>query len=96
MTFNKGFYCKDCGPIQKAKKRTIKKVQYNTCPTCHTIVDEWERPLNERDGRCGNCGYGSFKLAMTKGRLLRMCKQCSEVVDTDNKNKVVRKGNEVQ
>ncbi|AHJ88651.1 hypothetical protein GBK2_53 [Geobacillus phage GBK2] len=91
MTFNKGFLCPTCGPIEKSKKKTIKKVQYDTCPDCGNIVTPWERPLNERPGRCGNCGNAKFKLAMVKGHLLRCCQHCSEVFDVDA-NKVIRKG----
>lgn len=91
MTFNKGFLCPTCGPIEKSKKRSIKKQQYDTCPECGQIVTVWERPLNERAGRCHNCGNASFTLAIVKHHLLRCCKVCKEVFDTDT-GKVIRKG----
>lgn len=90
--FNRGFLCASCGPIEKASKKTIKKVQYDICPECGAIVKEWERPLNERPGRCGNCAGGSFKLAIHKGQLLRCCKTCKEVINPDT-GKVTRGGN---
>jgi hypothetical protein len=90
--FNKGFYCAICGPIPRAAKKTIKKIPYNICPDCMSIVQLWDRPLNERDGRCGNCGNGSFTNAIVKGQLLRCCKQCAEVVNTDKDCEIVRKG----
>jgi hypothetical protein len=91
MTFNQGFLCPDCGPIPTAKKRSIAKVQHDTCPDCGKIVSKWERPLNERSGRCNNCGGGAFTLVMWKGDLLRKCKKCDEVYNTDTKI-VKRKG----
>jgi uncharacterized Zn finger protein len=91
MTFNKGFLCPTCGPIEKSKKKTIKKQQYDTCPNCGEIVTKWERPLNERAGRCQNCGNASFTLAIVKHHLLRCCKQCKQVYDVDAE-KVIRKG----
>lgn len=89
--FNKGFLCSNCGPIPKAKKRSINKVQHNTCPECLSVVTEWERPLNERSGHCNNCGNGGFVLALHKGNLLRKCKKCSEVYNLD-KSEIIRKG----
>lgn len=89
--FNKGFKCPNCGPVESAKKKTINKVQYDTCPNCSSIVSKWDRPLNERDGRCGNCGNGAFTLALVKSQLLRCCKVCKEVYNTD-RNNIVREG----
>jgi hypothetical protein len=94
MAFNIGFMCPECGPIQTAKKRSISKVQYDTCPTCSNIVTRWERPLNKRSGRCNNCANASFTSAIVKSRLLRCCKKCSEVVDIDSDCKVIRKGDQ--
>jgi hypothetical protein len=93
MTFNKGFYCSNCGPIPNSKKRSINKTQYDLCPNCDNIVTPWERPLNERTGRCSNCGNASFTLAIVKHHLLRCCKRCKEVYDIDA-DKVIRKGEE--
>jgi hypothetical protein len=90
--FNQGWLCPECGPVPDSKKRSINKVQWDCCKACGAIVTRWERPLNERSGRCGNCANGSFELAVRKGRLLRKCKKCNEVVDTDEECKVKRKG----
>jgi hypothetical protein len=91
MTFNRGFMCKNCGPIEKAKSKQITKVKHNVCPNCSEIVTEWERPLNERAGHCGNCVGASFTLAIVKGQLLRCCKTCKEVYNTD-RGEIVREG----
>jgi hypothetical protein len=48
-----------------------------------------------RPGTCGNCGQASFKLAIVKHHLLRACKSCKEVIDTENM-KVVRKGKQYE
>lgn len=90
MSFNRGFLCPQCGPIEKAKKKTISKVQYDTCD-CGRVVTKWERPLNERMGRCSNCANGGFTLAMVKGQLLRCCKKCKMVINPDT-NKIIREG----
>jgi hypothetical protein len=92
MNFNKGFICTNCGPIEKAAKKTIKKVQYNICAGCGSVVMEWERPLKERPGRCGNCAGGGFKLAIVKHQLLRCCKTCQEVINPDS-GEIKRRGN---
>lgn len=91
MTFNKGFLCPSCGPIPTAKKSSRNKVQFDVCLACSNVVSKWERPLNERAGRCGNCGGGAFTLAVWKGDILRKCKTCDEVFNVD-KNEVTRKG----
>lgn len=91
MMFNQGFICSKCGPIPTAKNKTINKTQYQVCPDCSHVVHKWERPLNERSGRCGNCAKGSFTLALHKGRLLRCCKECAEVKNTDT-GEIIRKG----
>jgi DNA-directed RNA polymerase subunit RPC12/RpoP len=91
MTFNRGFFCSNCGPIEKSSKNTIKKVQYDTCPACSLIVKKWERPLNERKGRCPNCAHGGFKLGMKKGVMLRKCLKCGEITNPDTKE-IVKEG----
>lgn len=94
--FNHGFYCTNCGPIEKAKERSINKVRHKTCNECGSIVTSWERPLNERVGRCANCAHGSFTLALGKGKLkgqlLRKCKHCGQVSNPDT-NEILREGN---
>lgn len=93
MSFNQGFLCPNCGPVQDSKERSINKVKHPTCKTCEAIVSKWERPLNERAGRCGNCAAASFKSAIVKGHLVRNCVTCQEVYDIDA-NKIIRKGKE--
>lgn len=46
----------------------------------------------QKPGRCDGCGHGEFGLAIVKRHLLRNCKQCGRVIDTDNGMEVVRKG----
>jgi ribosomal protein S27AE len=105
MSFNNGFECPKCGPIpiKGVKKKSIAKTQYTVCITCEHVVTPWTRPLNERIGCCGNCGAASFMAAVsktdikgvaTKGDILRCCKLCQEVYNTDTE-KVVRKGKEL-
>jgi transcription elongation factor Elf1 len=89
--FNKGYYCIKCGPMPIATRRTRKGETVFTCPTCGQVVTEWERALNERDGRCSNCGNGSFKLKIKNDVLIRVCKKCSEEFDT-RIQKVIKKG----
>lgn len=89
--FNKGYLCQTCGPIPNAQKRTRKGVRVNICSNCGQMVTEWERPLNERVGRCGTCGHASFRLKMNNGALLRVCENCNEVFDTWTE-KAVEKG----
>lgn len=95
LKFNHGFMCPNCGPIREAKKKTVNKVEYKACKSCDSIVKSWERPLNERTGRCSTCGAASFNAAMGKnnlrGHILRQCKDCGEVFDTDTMT-VLRKG----
>lgn len=92
MSFNNGWMCDNCGPVEESKERSINKVKHKCCKICGGIVKPWARPDNERSGRCGNCANGSFKLAITKHRLLRCCKKCGEVVDTEIENHIVREG----
>lgn len=91
MSFNNGFYCTNCGPVEKAKKKTINKKQCDVCMVCSEIVEKWTRPLKERAGRCSNCSGASFTLAIVKSRLLRCCKQCKMVIDPDTKE-IIREG----
>lgn len=93
--FNKGYYCTNCGPIQTAKKRTRKGERVTTCPNCGQVVTEWERPLNERIGRCRTCGGAAFKLKMNNHHLLRICKNCGEVFDTDEE-KIIQRGDQLK
>lgn len=84
-----------CGWIgHTPKKRSKNKVQFLGCPVCTEVVQKYEIPLTERIGRCSNCGHGSFTNAIVKSHLLRCCKKCLEVVDTDDNMKIVRKGRE--
>lgn len=96
MSFTRGFYCPDHGPIEKAKDKTIQKAKYKVCPDCSKIVTTWERPLNERSGRCGNCAGGAFILAMGKkklaGQMLRKCKKCGEVINPDHPTIILSEG----
>lgn len=85
--------CEACGPIPAAKRRTIAKTPRDTCPDCSAIVRVWVRPLNERPGRCRHCANGAFTLALHNGRLLRCCKRCKAVVNTEN-GESIRKGAE--
>lgn len=91
MSFNNGFICSICGPIEKATSKTINKVQHNVCPVCLIIVLPWVRPLKDRAGRCHCCGSTKFKLAVHKGHILRKCETCNEVYNTDTE-KTIRKG----
>lgn len=93
MSFNTGFLCPNCGPVPEAKDRSIRKVKHKCCKKCEAIVSPWQRPMNERAGRCGNCAYAAFTLAIVKGRLVRCCKRCLEVMDADTQ-KILRKGKE--
>lgn len=91
MTFNIGWLCQECGPVAESKQRSINKVKWDCCKICGGIVTKWTRPLNERAGRCGNCGNADFKSVVWKGDILRKCKVCDEVYNTD-KDTIARKG----
>lgn len=81
--FIRGYKCPECGPIEKASKKTIKKVQHEVCPGCGSFVTKWERPLKERPGRCQKCGNAGFELKIKYHQLLRRCKGCNTVFNTD-------------
>lgn len=87
MSINRGFMCSNCGVIPKATKKTNRVI----CPVCTNQVTPWEKPLNERSGRCRTCAKASFKLKFEKSRLLRTCKTCSEKIDPDT-GEIIRKG----
>ena len=87
MTFNRGFECKSCGVMEKAAK----KGQRTICPICSLPVVSWEKPLNERSGRCRTCAGAKFESKIHKHQLLRRCRNCNEVYNIDTE-KVVRKG----
>jgi len=57
------------------------------------LVDEKQQEEQKivHPGRCENCDFASFKLAIVKHHLLRACKNCGEVIDTENM-KIIRKG----
>lgn len=86
---NVGFKCKGCGEITD---KPSKKGKREVCPSCSADMIKWERPLNERPGRCTTCSRGdSFTLHIVKGELLRYCNECKEWFDP-TKNIVIRKG----
>jgi hypothetical protein len=93
MSFNNGFMCAVCGPVREFIKKTISKVPRECCKECGGIVKKWSRPLNERDGRCRNCGAASFNLAIYKRDIARHCRTCDEVYNID-KQMVLRPGKE--
>lgn len=88
MLFNKGFKCETCGPIQKAKSKTISKMKHNVCPECEKVVVEWVRPLNERAGRCYSCGSGAFTLKVENHDIIRICKNCESKFNVDRNLKL--------
>lgn len=83
-TFNIGWMCKNCGPVQESKKRSIAKVQRDCCKECDSPVVKWSRPLNERAGRCRNCANTSFKSKIHLSVFMRECKACGEIMNPDN------------
>ena len=95
MTFNKGYLCKQCGPVEEAKKVTRLKVQRDVCKTCEGIVTPWERPLSERAGRCNNCSHAHFENKMGKGKLkgfiIQRCYHCDQVRNAETRE-VLKKG----
>lgn len=94
MSFNQGWLCKECGPAKEAINKAATKYlpQRHICKNCNAVVTKWERPLNEHVGRCSNCAGGEFTLALVKGQLIRCCKKCKQATNTDQKNKIIRKG----
>lgn len=88
MSFNRGFFCKDHGPMEKAGTRNKR----NICLICSKDVQPWEKPITERPGRCSLCGCGGFKQALYKSDFLTQCHDCKQVYNVDKK-KVVTKGN---
>jgi len=55
------------------------------------VEEEEEQAPALRHGVCPTCNNGSFTLEIHKHSLLRCCKTCLEVYNTDT-NKVIRKG----
>lgn len=97
MNFNTGFKCIDCGPIPTATNKTINKTQYKVCPKCSKVVSAWQRPLNERVGRCKHCANGGFKQAIGKGKykgaFLTQCTKCGQVANPDTGD-ILKQGDE--
>lgn len=85
MSFNRGWFCPKCGPVESAKDKSIAKVKYKVCKLCEAIVQPWKRPMKDRDGRCCFCGNGSFTLMFRNRVLLRECKKCKGVINPDTK-----------
>lgn len=94
-TFNTGFMCASCGPVQESKKRSIAKVQRDCCKICDSPVVKWSRPMNERAGRCRNCANASFKSKVANGIFMRTCNECGEVINPDN-GEVLTPGKEIK
>jgi transcription elongation factor Elf1 len=94
---NSGFMCPNCGPMKECSSKSIKKVAHLVCKRCEALVNKWERPLNERAGRCTNCAGCDFASSMgkdkLKGHLIRLCRICSEEYDIDAE-KVLTPGKE--
>lgn len=89
--FNKGYLCINCGPVKESKKRSINKTQHDCCKECGAVVRTWERPLNERAGRCSNCAGGHFGQRLENHCLIRVCNICTEEYNTDT-HKIVKPG----
>jgi len=92
---NHGYKCTRCNHIAKEpdkRKRGGKTVFH--CPACEypNTMQAWEKPLNERVGRCNLCGNGEFKLIIRKGQWLRGCPECGEWIDPVT-NEIIREGN---
>jgi hypothetical protein len=94
MDFNIGFICKEHGPMEKAGSKNKR----NICPICSKDVEKWEKPLEERPGRCGTCTKSKFKSVVYRGKqkslrghILRGCLYCKEVFDSDTE-KIIQKG----
>jgi hypothetical protein len=89
--FNKGYLCINHGPVQESVKRSINKVKHDCCKICGAVVRPWERPLNERAGRCNNCAGGCFGQKLVNRHLIRVCNICTEEYNTDT-NKIIKPG----
>ena len=89
---NNGYKCGACGWIgAKAVTKSVKKIPMQLCPECAAQVNPWVRPLTERTGRCGCCGYAHFKLNIKNSILLRECRTCGEIMDPDT-SEITRAG----
>lgn len=85
------FKCRKCDWIgNKPKEKSVNKVKYKTCPECSDLVDTYVIPMNERVGRCFTCGHAKFKLAITYKQLLRGCRNCGEIYNTDTEKVIVK------
>lgn len=91
--FNKGWMCANCGPVQEVESKTKLKIKRTVCKTCDAVVTEWERPLNERPGRCSNCTHGSFELELVNGHIIRKCKKCDEISNAET-GEILKQGKE--
>jgi ribosomal protein L37AE/L43A len=80
MIFNRGFLCPKCGPVAKAKDKTYNKAKIKACGKCDAPVTPWERPLNERPGRCRKCSHAGFINRIENGLFIRKCKKCNDEV----------------
>lgn len=91
---NHGYKCTRCNHIAKepAKRKRGGKTVFH-CPACEypNTMQKWEKPLNERVGRCDTCGNGEFKLIMKERRMLRGCPECGKWIDPET-NKRIREG----
>lgn len=75
----RGFECITCGWIgPKAKTRSSKNVKYHACQECGAPAKEWEKPLNQRPGRCPHCANAKFLLRIENHELIRTCEHCGE------------------
>lgn len=83
-TFNTGFMCPKCGPVQECTRVTKRKVTRDCCKVCDSPVVKWSRPLNERAGRCRHCANASFHSRIHLSIFMRTCNKCDEVVNPDN------------
>lgn len=92
VDFNEGWLCRNHGPIEKLKSKTINKKAYMVCPICEMRpIGKWTKPLNERAGRCSNCGHGKFTLHLHNHFMFNKCKRCEQVVNVD-KGEIKRTG----
>ena len=84
---NNGFMCPNCGPVKESKAAVRNTMPVKICKLCAAIVKVWERPKNERAGRCLNCAGCNFETGLgknkLKGHFIRLCRICEEVYDID-------------